>query len=231
MIQAEVAHHSAEGATVGLPAPNELRLASHARRIPQAKPDQRPQAHATIAEGGPSRPDRAWVGKHPSRSEPRAHVPVRRRWPDRRFRHAPRLSTSRILQVRSPSRASSGRFLANRRGVPPCFISGLPLPRSIVYVLRSQTDPTCFYTGLTSNVAARLDAHNAEGADTRRKTSRGSLTSSLSSPMSVEPWHSSSTSRAAPVWLSRRGISADRSKSLRLVRMPHAGTSAVPDQR
>ncbi len=29
MIHAEVAHHSAEGATVGLPAMNELRLATH----------------------------------------------------------------------------------------------------------------------------------------------------------------------------------------------------------
>jgi putative endonuclease len=37
----------------------------------------------------------------------------------------------------------------------------MPLPKSIVYVLRSQTDPTCYYTGLTSSLAARLDAHNA----------------------------------------------------------------------
>ena len=33
--------------------------------------------------------------------------------------------------------------------------------RCIVYVLRSESDPRRYYTGLTSNLAARLDAHNA----------------------------------------------------------------------
>ena len=35
------------------------------------------------------------------------------------------------------------------------------LTKRFVYVLRSQTDPTRYYTGITSNVAARLAAHNA----------------------------------------------------------------------
>ena len=33
--------------------------------------------------------------------------------------------------------------------------------KCIVYVLRSESDPRRYYTGLTSNLAARLDAHNA----------------------------------------------------------------------
>jgi putative endonuclease len=35
------------------------------------------------------------------------------------------------------------------------------LPKRIVYVLKSETDPSRHYTGLTSGLAARLDAHNA----------------------------------------------------------------------
>ena len=34
-------------------------------------------------------------------------------------------------------------------------------PKRIVYVLKSASDPRRYYTGLTSNVSARLDAHNA----------------------------------------------------------------------
>ena len=35
------------------------------------------------------------------------------------------------------------------------------LPKCIVYVLKSETDQARYYTGLTSNLAARLDAHNS----------------------------------------------------------------------
>ena len=34
-------------------------------------------------------------------------------------------------------------------------------PRRFVYVLKSDSQPHRYYTGLTSNLAARLDAHNA----------------------------------------------------------------------
>ena len=37
----------------------------------------------------------------------------------------------------------------------------MAFPQTIVYVLRSEADPTRYYTGLTSNLAGRLDAHNA----------------------------------------------------------------------
>lgn len=37
----------------------------------------------------------------------------------------------------------------------------MPLPQTIVYVLKSEGYPTRYYTGLTSNLAGRLDAHNA----------------------------------------------------------------------
>jgi putative endonuclease len=41
------------------------------------------------------------------------------------------------------------------------FALGMVLPKCIVYVLKSETDPARYYTGLTSNLAARLDAHNS----------------------------------------------------------------------
>ena len=36
----------------------------------------------------------------------------------------------------------------------------MAFPQTIVYVLKSELDPTRYYTGLTSNLAGRLDAHN-----------------------------------------------------------------------
>ena len=39
--------------------------------------------------------------------------------------------------------------------------AGIAFPQTIVYVLKSKIDSTRYYTGLTSNVAARLNAHNA----------------------------------------------------------------------
>ena len=33
--------------------------------------------------------------------------------------------------------------------------------KRIVYVLKSEIDPTRYYTGLTSDIASRLEAHNA----------------------------------------------------------------------
>jgi len=37
----------------------------------------------------------------------------------------------------------------------------MPLAQTIVYILKNETDPPRYYTGLTSNLAGRLDAHNA----------------------------------------------------------------------
>ncbi len=37
----------------------------------------------------------------------------------------------------------------------------MELRRRIVYVLKSEADPTRYYTGLTSDIASRLEAHNA----------------------------------------------------------------------
>jgi predicted GIY-YIG superfamily endonuclease len=37
----------------------------------------------------------------------------------------------------------------------------MAFPQTIVYVLKSKIDSTRYYTGLTSNLAARLNAHNA----------------------------------------------------------------------
>jgi putative endonuclease len=37
----------------------------------------------------------------------------------------------------------------------------MPAPKRCVYVLRSQSDPTRYYTGVTADLRARLDDHNA----------------------------------------------------------------------
>jgi putative endonuclease len=37
----------------------------------------------------------------------------------------------------------------------------MAFPQTIVYILKSKTDPTRYYTGLTSCLADRLEAHNA----------------------------------------------------------------------
>jgi predicted GIY-YIG superfamily endonuclease len=36
----------------------------------------------------------------------------------------------------------------------------MPLAKTIVYVLKSEADPRRYYTGLTSHLGARLEAHN-----------------------------------------------------------------------
>ena len=37
----------------------------------------------------------------------------------------------------------------------------MELRRRIVYVLKSESDPKRYYTGLTSDISGRLEAHNA----------------------------------------------------------------------
>ena len=37
----------------------------------------------------------------------------------------------------------------------------MSIPQTIVHVIKSEADPTRYYTGLTSNLAGRLNAHNA----------------------------------------------------------------------
>lgn len=37
----------------------------------------------------------------------------------------------------------------------------MELRKRIVYILKSDADPSRYYTGLTSNLAGRLEAHNA----------------------------------------------------------------------
>jgi predicted GIY-YIG superfamily endonuclease len=64
---------------------------------------------------------------------------------------------------------------------------GVALPKCIVYVLKSESAPVRYYTGLTSNLATRLDAHNAGGVHTPLPANRGSST-----------WWSSSLTNVAP---------------------------------
>jgi predicted GIY-YIG superfamily endonuclease len=42
--------------------------------------------------------------------------------------------------------------------------------KRIVYILKNEAQPPCYYTGLTSDLPARLDAHNAGRC---RHTARG----------------------------------------------------------
>jgi len=37
----------------------------------------------------------------------------------------------------------------------------MSVPKRFVYILKSKSQPDRYYTGLASNLAARLDAHNA----------------------------------------------------------------------
>jgi putative endonuclease len=50
-------------------------------------------------------------------------------------------------------------------------IGGVPLSKRFVYILRSDRDPAQFYTGVTSDIRARLVAHN-EGRCRHTSTSR-----------------------------------------------------------
>ena len=42
-----------------------------------------------------------------------------------------------------------------------CLSTRMPLEKRFVYILRNRSTPTRYYTGLTSNVAARQASHNA----------------------------------------------------------------------
>jgi len=62
------------------------------------------------------------------------------------------------------SRATIRIIRANRRQRKQALALHRPSAvdaKRYVYVLQSETDGSCYYTGLTANVAARLAAHNA----------------------------------------------------------------------
>lgn len=46
-------------------------------------------------------------------------------------------------------------------GLPIARLPGMPCTKQIVYVLKSEGERPRFYVGLTSNMAGRLDDHNA----------------------------------------------------------------------
>jgi putative endonuclease len=46
-------------------------------------------------------------------------------------------------------------------GTTPAFLARMSEAKCCVYVLRSRADPTRYYTGVTSDWRARLEAHNA----------------------------------------------------------------------
>ena len=54
---------------------------------------------------------------------------------------------------------------------------------TIVYVLKSNADPTRYYTGLTSALAGRLDAHNAGRVPHTASSKPWIIDVILSSPM------------------------------------------------
>jgi hypothetical protein len=82
---------------------------------------------------------------------------------------APEHVTTKVVSL-SPSSSQTftlaahirpGRPFARRRNV-------IPIKR-FVYVLRSEFDPNRYYTGLTSNVAARLEAHKCRPLQSYRE--------------------------------------------------------------
>ena len=50
--------------------------------------------------------------------------------------------------------------MRDRRRLVACFKLSMS-PRTIVYVLKNESQPPSYYTGVTSNLAARLEAHNS----------------------------------------------------------------------
>ena len=71
-------------------------------------------------------------------------------------------------------KASTSILLPNtsiRRRPRRCFATYMPRPKLFVYILRSEREPPRYYTGLTSDPAARLEDHNA-GRCTHTATGR-----------------------------------------------------------
>ena len=55
-------------------------------------------------------------------------------------------------------RPGASRAIAT--GITVALGTGVQPPRTCVYILRSKSDRTRYYTGVTSNWRARIDAHN-----------------------------------------------------------------------
>ena len=77
----------------------------------------------------------------------------------------------------------------------------MPANSYVVYVLRSTVDPTRYYTGLTTNVAARVAVHNSGGSVYTRELRPWDLVVSLeftndSSAISFEKYLKSGSGRA-----------------------------------
>ena len=72
---------------------------------------------------------------------------------------SPKLATSSILVI------LANAFTPDSDRSPPAGAlrhnARMSIPQTIVYVIKSEADPTRYYTGLTSNLAGRLNAHNA----------------------------------------------------------------------
>lgn len=82
-----------------------------------------------------------------------------RRWPDLQLSFGPHAAKSAAL---SDGRCSYAAIL-ERQLLAAAWLQSvsMALPKTIVYVLKSEPDPARYYTGLTSNLADRLEAHNA----------------------------------------------------------------------
>ena len=50
---------------------------------------------------------------------------------------------------------------ASDAGLPFAYIANVEAPQRIVYILKNTDNPPRFYTGVTADLRARLDAHNA----------------------------------------------------------------------
>ena len=126
-------------------APNELRLAS------QLKVAHRSAKREGGPDGKPSEFLRSAKDVHLARSA-KVDLRIRHSLPITRRNRSWRFPTSRPSLSRVPS--GIGRHVS-------CFSNRVAFEKRFVYILRNRSTPKRFYTGLTSNVAARLAAHNA----------------------------------------------------------------------
>jgi hypothetical protein len=75
------------------------------------------------------------------------------------FVHADR-RVNRVLRRRMPSSAEETRGDVPGRGT--ALAGAVSLPKRLVYVLKNASEPPEYYTGVTSNIGARLLAHNED---------------------------------------------------------------------
>jgi putative endonuclease len=92
--------------------------------------------------------------------ELRGQATLRRRY-NRKFFIAKASRVAQLLRrcIAPDQERAHFRTIARGECIASCF--AMKRPKRIVYVLKSDVDPRRYYTGVTSDLAARIEAHNA----------------------------------------------------------------------